>query len=387
MRYSYTYNNIAPNENLLFSENKTIAKKQNNILLYEKANHLGNVRVVISDMKLWVDLDTDDIPDGGEFSADASAYNNYYAYHSIQPLRSWNTTDYRYGGANGKEKDDEISGAGNSYTSENWQYSPRTGWRWNQDQVVKAGRSPYACYGDNPIIYIDPDGKDIVLSTTLTPGQKSQLNATFVYLSVKSTIFSTVFKELSGAKEEYHIGNPLDAKSSLGATKGVFYPTNNNSVYAAVTGKLFEGHIDLNKSEPIHYNNELFRSVISEEVFHAAQDRFQRETGKGVYSTKLSKEVEAKVFKAYSGTFSKDETEISTFAKDNAVSSYFNALRSGDKEKIGKTEGAFRAQVGKFAKSITASGHAYSDLGNETPKYNNETPLFDKLTKKDGKKN
>jgi hypothetical protein len=35
---------------------------------------------------------------------------NYYPYHSIMPGRRFNSSEYRYGGANGQEKVDEIKG-------------------------------------------------------------------------------------------------------------------------------------------------------------------------------------------------------------------------------------------------------------------------------------
>lgn len=58
------------------------------------------------------------------------------------------------------EKDDEISGDGNSYTAEFWQYDPRLGRRWNVDPVVKHQESPYATFANNPIWLVDPLGND-----------------------------------------------------------------------------------------------------------------------------------------------------------------------------------------------------------------------------------
>jgi RHS repeat-associated protein len=64
---------------------------------------------------------------------------------------------YRYG-FNGQEKSDEIKGEGNSYTAEFWEYDPRVGRRWNVDPVTKEWESPYACFSNNPICNVDPDG-------------------------------------------------------------------------------------------------------------------------------------------------------------------------------------------------------------------------------------
>jgi RHS repeat-associated protein len=75
------------------------------------------------------------------------------------PGRSFNSDSYKYG-FNGMEKDDEISGTGNSYTAEFWQYDSRLGRRWNIDPVVKPNLSNYQTFSNNPIIFIDPLGDD-----------------------------------------------------------------------------------------------------------------------------------------------------------------------------------------------------------------------------------
>jgi RHS repeat-associated protein len=87
---------------------------------------------------------------------------------NINSLRNWFISDYtdiyayRFG-FNGQEKDDEISGTGNSYTAEFWQYDPRLGRRWNVDPVIKYHESPYAALTNNPIIMLDPNGADSIV--------------------------------------------------------------------------------------------------------------------------------------------------------------------------------------------------------------------------------
>ncbi len=64
---------------------------------------------------------------------------------------------YRYG-MNSQEKDNEIfEGA---YSAEYWEYDGRLGRRWNIDPVVKDYESSYACFENNPIWIVDPDGSD-----------------------------------------------------------------------------------------------------------------------------------------------------------------------------------------------------------------------------------
>jgi RHS repeat-associated protein len=71
--------------------------------------------------------------------------------------------DYRYA-FNGMEHDPEVSGDGNSYTTEFRGYDPRLG-RWKSLDPLMAKfphSSPYVGFADNPIIYIDPYGLEPV---------------------------------------------------------------------------------------------------------------------------------------------------------------------------------------------------------------------------------
>ena len=74
------------------------------------------------------------------------------------PGRSYiGPSGYRYGFGT-QEKDDEIYGAGNSYTAEYWEYDPRLGRRWNIDPIIKPWESPYTTFSNNPILFNDPSG-------------------------------------------------------------------------------------------------------------------------------------------------------------------------------------------------------------------------------------
>lgn len=190
MRNYYTYNDTAPNENLLFSRERTIQKNQKPSFLYVETNHLGNVHVVITDMKLAIDDGTyiggvkqNSTPDGvvDFYQADVVSATDYYVGHAIMPGRSFNSNAYRYGGAGGQEKDDEIYGSGNAYTAEFWEYDPRIMKRWNVDPVVKPWESPYACFADNPVLYTDVNGEDAepVKTETLEPETKETGSGNF----------------------------------------------------------------------------------------------------------------------------------------------------------------------------------------------------------------
>ncbi len=78
-------------------------------------------------------------------------------FGATMPGRNYNSTEYNYG-FNGQMKTDEISGAGNHYTAEFWEYDPRLGRRWNLDPVDKPWQSRYHAFSNSPIWKVDPNG-------------------------------------------------------------------------------------------------------------------------------------------------------------------------------------------------------------------------------------
>jgi hypothetical protein len=120
---------------------------------YELKDHLGNVRVIISDVK-------EPANEGYTcFNADLLAYYNYYPFGMLQPDRHYTLSeDYNFG-FNGMEKDPEITGQeGSHYTAAFWEYDTRIARRWNVDPVDKPWESSYLAFSGNPILLIDPMG-------------------------------------------------------------------------------------------------------------------------------------------------------------------------------------------------------------------------------------
>ncbi len=86
------------------------------------------------------------------------------AFGSIQGGRSYNSNSYRFG-FQAREKDDELKGLSNSYDFGNRFYDARLG-RWlsiDPEAKLDSDMSPYNGFGNNPIMFIDPDGKKIVV--------------------------------------------------------------------------------------------------------------------------------------------------------------------------------------------------------------------------------
>ncbi len=132
---------------------------------YELKDHLGNVRVVISDVKLNGDGDQ-----GGKsaptaqagqapYMADMRGYNNYYPGGMLQPERHWSIKDYRYK-HQGQESDPEIYGEGNSYAYRHRMSDPRVIRFWSVDPLAPSypGWSSYAFSQNRLIDAIELEG-------------------------------------------------------------------------------------------------------------------------------------------------------------------------------------------------------------------------------------
>ncbi len=127
---------------------------------YEMSNHLGNVLVVVNDKKI-LSLTTAGVL--RYFNADVLSYSDYYPFGQLVPNRHASTPAYRYG-FNGKELDNELKGEGNSYDFGARMLDTRVG-RWFARDPLESkypNLSTYNFASNNPIIYYDFDGRDIV---------------------------------------------------------------------------------------------------------------------------------------------------------------------------------------------------------------------------------
>ena len=83
---------------------------------------------------------------------------DYYPFGSLEPDRTYSSDNYRFG-FNGQEMDNEISGqTGTHTTAMFWEYDSRIGRRWNLDPKADPSLSYYACFSNNPILFVDPMG-------------------------------------------------------------------------------------------------------------------------------------------------------------------------------------------------------------------------------------
>jgi len=101
---------------------------------------------------------------------------NHFYTNPIKGLRGYGLS-YRFA-FNGKERDDETYGTGNEYDFGARIYSPRLGqWLSIDNKTAKfPSWSPYNYAIDNPIVFIDPDGNDVIISVSATPVGTTKMN-------------------------------------------------------------------------------------------------------------------------------------------------------------------------------------------------------------------
>ena len=92
---------------------------------------------------------------------DLKAFTNkdYYPFGSLMPGRQFSSNSYRFG-AFGYEKDDEVKGNGNHYTTKDRAYDSRLG-RWfsiDPEAGIFPGWTPYRAFLNNPLYFSDKDG-------------------------------------------------------------------------------------------------------------------------------------------------------------------------------------------------------------------------------------
>lgn len=158
-------------EDTTFTEPDSIWTKTLGWKKYELSNHLGNVMVVISDRKLGVDSTGGDA--ANYYIADAINATDYYPFGMTMPGRQYTGNQgYRFG-YNTQEKTDEISGAGNHYTAEFWEYNTRVVQRWNLDPKPNTSYSLYSVMQGNPIWYSDFLGDSVTTNFNNNSNQEA----------------------------------------------------------------------------------------------------------------------------------------------------------------------------------------------------------------------
>jgi len=143
---------------------------------------------------------------GGRVGQFESA-QDYYPFGMLMPSRTFSSDKYRFG-YNGQEKDDEVSGNGNTNTAEFWEYDTRLGRRWNLDPKPTVGISDYACFSNNPIYNSDVHGDTLRGKTS--SDAKEALGEMKKIFGENNDIFKNYFTLGDDEKTFNKITSPLD---------------------------------------------------------------------------------------------------------------------------------------------------------------------------------
>ena len=225
---------------------------------YFNRDHLGNVREVVSE------------------TGEVKQVNAYYPFGT--PIHALGTKEsqqrYKY---NGKEFD-ELHGL-NTYDYGARQYAPLLPLWDRVDPLAEKyyGVSPYAYCANNPVIFVDPDGRKFDFSK-MTKGEYQSYLGQINPLRKASPLFNTMYSSLENSEETYFISFdriPSVVKQA-GDIDGHFVMGDNGG-----------GSVVFDKEKMGNIPN----VVLAEELFHA----YQHDNRKGYDKGEFNREFEAKV--------------------------------------------------------------------------------------------
>ena len=225
---------------------------------YFNRDHLGNVREVVSE------------------TGEVKQVNAYYPFGT--PIHALGTNEsqqrYKY---NGKEFD-ELHGL-NTYDYGARQYAPLLPLWDRVDPLAEKyyGVSPYAYCANNPVVFVDPDGRKFDFSK-MTKGEYQSYLGQINPLREASPLFNTMYSSLENSKETYFISFdriPSVVKQA-GDIDGHFVMGDNGG-----------GSVVFDKEKMGNIPN----VVLAEELFHA----YQHDNRKGYDKGEFNREFEAKV--------------------------------------------------------------------------------------------
>ncbi len=233
--------------------------------MYEYANHLGNVLLVATDRKLAVDVGSNGTID--YFEPEVMQEIDYYPFGMEMPGRKTVSSDrYRYG-FNGMEQDAEWSDSeGSSYDFGARFYDGRIG-RWRSRDPLEAKYpwcSPYVFVANKPIIFVDPDGREIVWGfhegdeKHVTLSKEQRIANLKVYENVtKMRLLSPEFDQVIRYLES------LDQK--------IFVTSGTPEITKEGNYREYAGRVNYDKILHIDFVEDPITGTIAEEFFHIFQ--------------------------------------------------------------------------------------------------------------------
>lgn len=158
---------------------------------------------------------------------------NSHPFGMVMPGRQFHSASgYRYG-FNGMEKDDEIKGNGNQYTTFWRQYDPRLG-RWMSiDPMISMfpWQSPYVAFDNNPINLNDPKGGVAQKPEEQDPPSKPTINLSNAAIVMQQARDQAIVLNALADDIELKTGRKIDVNYlSKKVNVSIFYRTENQTV-------------------------------------------------------------------------------------------------------------------------------------------------------------
>ena len=141
-----------------------------------------------------------------------------YPFGMLMRERTFSSTNYRFG-FNGQEKDDEVSGEGNTNTAEYWEYDCRLGRRFNIDPKPNRSLNVYSCFNNNPIGCSDSHGD----TTTYYDSKGKLMWETFDKLKNSIVVIKPENEQKFLEDLLFHHTSDVDANAKLLRQSGIAY--------------------------------------------------------------------------------------------------------------------------------------------------------------------
>ncbi|WP_197027659.1 DUF6443 domain-containing protein [Prevotella sp. 10(H)] len=303
-------------------------------------DHLGNNRVVANQRGTAIQT------------------NHYYPFGMAYAENS--TTEqgkqpYKY---NGKELDQHHQL--NMYDYSARFYEPGIGRFSTVDPLAEKyySISPYAYTANNPIKFIDPDGKQVGFPITSPLGNKTQVNQ--AYLNQKYPYGASMGKKIEEALYNMAptaVGISVGGKAALGA-----FAEGKLSMYIVIKGKDSGPQFYATGSVGVETNVELSANAVVETVHAENENRFRGSDMEGP-STEISLDVAMPTSKFVSGSVSKAQSKSKHGGK---IDNY------GVGASVGVGTDKLFGSLGKIFKNMTVGVQENNTKGFKTNSYKDE---------------